>query len=119
MAKRIPLLSLLAAVMVGVALASMPRTALACSAGLDWNPARESEVIIAGRVTGMELAPSIPSRGPVPSTVAVTLTFAVDRYVKGTGPSEVRAIDTSSVTFFKGETAEQMARFEGAQHMGA
>ena len=119
MTTRPSLLAVFAAVLLASALALMPWNAVACSTAPGWNPARESEVIIAGRVTRMELA-SPPSAGdPARSTQPVRLTFAVDRYLKGTGPSALQAIDPSSVTFMNNETPKQMARFEGASYFGA
>ncbi|MEX2446063.1 MAG: hypothetical protein WD734_01895 [Dehalococcoidia bacterium] len=110
---------LLAAILGGVLALGPPQAAFACSAGSDWDPAAESEVVIAGRVTDMALAPEVGGRGPTPEVQAVWLTFEVDRYLKAAGGTTLTAVDTSSVAFLDGQTPEQMARFEGAQYWGS
>jgi len=96
----------------------VPRTVDACSAGEDWDAIAESDVIIAGRVADMRLAPEYEGFG-TPQTIGVWVDFEVDRYFKGTGASTLSALDAASVTFMDNQTPEQRAAFEGAQYWGS
>jgi hypothetical protein len=88
-----PFVALLAAAAIAVAAAlSSPGRVYACSAGPAFNPAAESEVIVAGRVSGA----AVTGKGVVPMFVEVTLTIDVDRYLKGSGPARLEIVDGSS-----------------------
>lgn len=95
-----------------------PRTAAACSAGPDFNPLRESEVIVLARVVDMRLAPEHEGFG-TPQTVAVWVDLEVEEYLKGGGPDAISALDTSSVTFLDGQDEDEMAAFQGALYWGS
>ena len=69
-----------------------PRSAYACSAGADFNPAVEADVIIAGRVSDLGVAAWDEA-----GYVTLRVGFNVDRYVKGSGPTEISALDRGSV----------------------
>ncbi|MEZ4501529.1 MAG: hypothetical protein R3C39_02770 [Dehalococcoidia bacterium] len=76
-----------------------PRLAFACSG--DGEPAAAADVIIAGRVVDLALAPEVEGVG-TPRTVAVRMTFEVDRYMKGAGPATFTAFDVASAEFGPG-----------------
>lgn len=97
---------------------ALPRTVVACSAGEDWDAVAESDVIIAGRVADMRLAPEYEGFG-TPHTVGVWVDFEVDRYFKGTGATTLSALDAASVTFMDDQTPQQRAAFEGALYWGS
>jgi hypothetical protein len=67
--------------------------AYACSAGLDFNPAAEADVIVGGRMTGWERLAS-DARSPF---IAVQVTMEVDQHWKGTTATTIVFIDRTSL----------------------
>jgi hypothetical protein len=83
--------------LIAVALASMialttPRIAHACSAGPDYNPAAQSELIVAGYITDLEIL----GRTGVMTYLRVQMTFEVDQYLLGSGPTSLDVFDVKS-----------------------
>lgn len=80
------------------AFASLPsRSVYACSAGPDWNPVEESDLIIAGTIRGWETAPppdGLPEDFPFET---VRLAIDVEDVLKGEAPARIEAIDTASL----------------------
>jgi hypothetical protein len=88
-------LSLAAAALAALAFtATPPGRALACSAGPDWNPVAQSDVIVAGRVAGWQ-----PAQADLSPQMfqPIRLTIAVDQMVKGASTQTIEAIDAASL----------------------
>jgi len=82
---------LFGAMLAGLAL-EPPRVAQACSAGPDDNPAAGSDLIVAGYVTEVQIL----GRTDLMMFLDLELTFEVDRYVRGSGPSTLQLFDSRS-----------------------
>ncbi len=88
-----------------------PAPALACSGGPD--PVLSSDVIVAGRVTSMRRVPELEH----PEVKAFAGHFAmlrvevrVDRYLKGSGPSDIAVLDGASAVVLDTPDPEGGAR---------
>jgi hypothetical protein len=96
-------LALAAAASVGVAVeagvAAAPVSQVqACTISEDFNPVAVSDLIVAGRITGWEIAPTIAPPDPMPTpflTIRVHLT--VDRVFKGSAGPQVTFLETRSL----------------------
>lgn len=90
---------MLAALAVAAVLVSLsPRAALACSAGPDYNPVAESEVIVVGQLTEWReddhiRFPALVGSGFVP----IRLTLRVERVLKGSTPATLAVVDHASL----------------------
>lgn len=94
-----PRLFLVAAVLLGpiAALMATPRPALACSAGFDFNPVRDSEVIVAGRLSGWTEVEGSPEER-TSGYAAVEVPMRIERVIKGAAPSQIVLFDHASLT---------------------
>ena len=81
-----------AALLGGFAALGGPRPAYACSPTPDWNPVAEADVIVAGRITDIE----IRGKTGMMTFLDLKMTFEVDRYLKGTGPATIAIFDSHS-----------------------
>jgi hypothetical protein len=79
--------------------ADRPPAAVACSAGPDYNPVRDSAIIVAGRITGWELGEAVPVHPPPPNLADAPLwiTMRVDHVLKGGAPRELTFADFGSL----------------------
>lgn len=66
----------------------------ACSAGLDFNPVAESDLIVGGRVTAWERLP-VEASGPF---TPIQLTIAVDERFKGEATDTLQFVDYTSLS---------------------
>lgn len=80
--------------LAGALALGQPRPAHACSAGPDFDPLEGHDVIIAGRATGIEIL----GRTGIMTYLNLRITFEVDRYLVGDGPSTLHAFDSRSGT---------------------
>lgn len=71
-----------------------PRVAHACSASPDYNPAAESDLVVAGYITNLEIL----NRTGIMTYLHVQMTFEVDQYLFGSGPTSLDVFDGSSAT---------------------
>ena len=128
MRRPVVVLALLAVLLVPSLM--QPRAAEACSSPGPSDRVVESDIIIAGWVVEMRLAPlelqvPYPNKGGATAAYRagefypVWVDFEVDRYFKGSGPQTISALDPRSVIFFDGQTEEERAAFESADFMGA
>ena len=86
--------SLVAALFVVSASTTGVRQALACSVGPDFDPVRDSDIIVEGRVLGYEILPNESGSAPIP----VRVTLDVHRIFKGSVTTNVLAmIDRGSL----------------------
>jgi len=76
---------------IGIGL-STPRVAYACSAGPDYNPAAESDLIVAGYITNLEIL----GRTGTMTYLHVQMTFEVDQYLFGSGPTSLDVFDVKT-----------------------
>jgi hypothetical protein len=67
--------------------------AFACSAGDDFNPIAESDVIVGGWVSGWTLRPDLRSAGEF---TAVAVDIGVDRVFKGREVTRLQAVEANS-----------------------
>lgn len=67
---------------------------LACSVGSDWDAIAESDVIIAGQITGYRLSEDAEA---VPAFTPITLTWRVDDVLKGELRPSDRIVDAASL----------------------
>ena len=84
--------AVVAVLLGGFAALGGPRPAYACSPTPDWNPVAEADVIVAGRITDIE----IQGKTEVMTFLDPKMTFEVDRYLKGTGPATIEVFDSHS-----------------------
>lgn len=89
----------------GVAALGTPRVAYACSS--TENPFETLDVIVAGRVTDIARAPELDRLSPTGVVragefVAIRVTFKVDQYLKGFGPTRLAAFDRNSAYYGDG-----------------
>ncbi len=80
------------------------RPAYACSAGPDWDPIAESDIIVGGRITGWELIEKGQDSDPKTGEPVVDgpydpirVEMAVARVYKGSAPANIRVIDAASL----------------------
>lgn len=89
---------------------------LACSAGSDWNPVEESDVIVAGRISSYELVD--PTRTGL--YVPVELRMEIERVLKGRIAPGERIVDNTSLwVMTPAETGDGTTRYEWAGAGGA
>lgn len=93
------ILGLLALTLVIAAQSLFVAPAFACSAGPDFNPVAEAELIVGGRVTGWE---PLPDGASAPFT-PIRLTIAVDQQLKGEAGASLQFLDRSSLMRSGGE----------------
>ncbi len=95
-------------IVAGSALSLPVDDVLACSAGPDWDPIAESEVIVEGRIADWtarhDLRPAVDQKGQLePSTfIPVELTLEVKHVFKGVLPGRFSFIDWASLTEYPG-----------------
>ena len=70
--------------------------ALACSAGPDWDPIAESEIIVEGRITGWTERHDLNTQPG--SFIPVEMTVRVERVFKGNPAPEITFVDGASYT---------------------
>ncbi len=89
---------LIAAVLLGLLIPTLARPVVACSAGPDFNPVAGSDLIVAGRITGWELAAPVLVSPPPPdlANAAMHITMQVDHVRKGSAPPRVTFLDFGS-----------------------
>lgn len=98
--------------LVGVLLLAMQlllaASTYACSAGLDFNPVAEAEVIVGGRVTAWQRLPADPGAPFTP----VQITLAVDQRINGESDTTIQFVDRTSLSLSGSE--ESWAGSSGA-----
>lgn len=101
-------MALAASVAVAVAAIGLrPDVTHACSAGGDWEPARESDVIVGGQILGYEpLSPPVATNPMVP----IRLRMRIDHVYKGELRSGEIVVDERSLIRYTDETASQVGR---------
>jgi hypothetical protein len=85
-------------VVAAVLVPLLPRSALACSAGPDYNPVAESEVIVVGRLLGWsegDVASPPPPDGSL--LVPIRVTMVVERVLTGRAPASITIVDRASL----------------------
>jgi hypothetical protein len=97
----------LAAVAGIAAIASPPSAVHACSAGGDWEPVRESDVIVGGRILGYE-----PLTAPVATNpmVPIWLRMRIDHVYKGAVRADEIVVDQRSLMLYTDDIAGQVGR---------
>lgn len=82
---------------VAALIAPPTRPAFACSAGPDYNPVAESEVIVVGRLTGWREADASASSPDGSLYLSIRVTMAVERALKGSTPPAITIVDRASL----------------------
>lgn len=97
-ALRVAILAAAVALMASAMLMPLrPSTVHACSAGQDWDPVAESEVIVAGRITGWVEVASLPDTPSSFPFQAIRVELAVDDVIKGGPVANIDFIDAASL----------------------
>jgi hypothetical protein len=89
------LLSVTTLLLVLVAQLSQPGPTYACSAGLDFNPVAEADLVVGGRITSWE---RLSSTSNAPFT-PIRLTMAVDQRFKGEAGATLQFADATSLAW--------------------
>jgi hypothetical protein len=84
---------LAAMTIAAVSQALATRAALACSTGPDFNPVRESDLIVEGRIAGYEATSDVAEYNFLPVEVSVV----IERTLKGNASGTIAIVDDSSL----------------------